>query len=248
MSGKYFNPLNEQNELYGFDLQTIDVYQYTHWLDGRLPQTLDNDCFIDFEKYTVQFIKVIFLCVLKDDSGLYLGLNFKLYQTPYLWYYLLDKRHEHNDKLYIPNHFHPYYFSLSFTNQTKQALDFYKINGYVRYNPSNKLIDFLEFFRLIDKIHPVTHLLKNFKKDEYDCNTIVQKQGNINLWLDSINLIEFQAKPGSDYFSIDYNYEPTTSYDYLQGKMILLCSTDDIYLEYSHKKILRKHLKSQDKF
>ena len=97
---------------------------------------------------------------------------------------------------------------------------------------------------MLDAIHPITHVLKNFKKYENCDNTIVQKEGTINLWLDQTEIIEYQAKPGSDYFSIDYNYEPETSNDNLPGKMMLLCSTDKIALVHNHKKILRHQLKS----
>ena len=244
---QYFNPLNGVNELYGFSVETIGVQVYTHWLDGRFPQTLSDDCFIDLDKYTVQFVNVVFLCILQDDSGLYLDQNFCMTKTPFVWHYKPDKDNELNNKLFAPNYYHELYLSLSLTCKTKSIEDFYKLNKYINFNDICKYthkFSFVELFILMDKIHPITHILKMGMKTK-DGNAIVKKEGPFTLWKRHFKLDIFEGSSGHDYFSNHFNFDND---DYVYSSFshndILICATDDVFLAYTHKKIPRNKLKS----
>jgi hypothetical protein len=245
---EYFNPINRKNELYGFAVETVGLHVYTHWLDGNFPQTLSDDCFIDLEKYTVQFIDLVFLCVLQDQSGLYLGPNFCLTNIPFVWYYKPDKYDETKNKLFQPNHYHDLYLSLTFTNNTKSIEDFYKLNKYIKFDLCSKY-KFSELFRTLDQIEPITHILKLYKKNKYKGNVIVRKHLSLCLWKNYFKLDIFKGTIGHDYFSNHLSFDYTNEYEHssFTHENILICSTDEISLVFEHKKILRSQLKCYEK-
>jgi hypothetical protein len=235
---QYFNPLNGENELYGFDLETIEIKQYTHWLDDKLPQVKENDMVASFDlsKWTIQFLDVIFLCILKADNGLYLSLNYQLSSIPFIWNFRPCKQTK--NKLFIANHFHPHYSLLSFTNQANNLEDDYKLNKYVKYHPGLTKRKFQDVFYSLDKIHTITHLFKLTNKTPF--NNIIQKEGKLNLCDENIDLDKHNDV--QDFFSFECNYE-NQYYDSCFAYGMLICGTNEIYLELDHKRIPRNKLK-----
>lgn len=173
----YFNPVNNKNELYGFSMEIIDILKYSSWTNG-VPKVLENTDpnkvgFIDLENYTIQNLTAIFLCVLKNDKGLYLSISnlkpnvylqlYELSSKPFIWYYRPNKIIGDNSiiklgQLYIPYVNHYFFYNLTLSNIPNNKLDFYRLNNYCIYSSSkNYLIPYND----LDKIHSISHIYKN---------------------------------------------------------------------------------------
>ena len=254
-NNNYFNPVVNKYELTCFDIEVVNILQYSIFPFGNSKwkcNNKDKSYFIDLENSFVQYYKIIFLIILRSECGLYLNYKYELTTIPTIWNYYININNNISI-LYLPNCYSGNYFSLTFTNYPLSLYDFFSIYKYCIFYEYNKKLQIKYFNMTFTKIDDLIQYLKvnidlllyKSKKNSNESSNIIYDESS-SLFNSDYNY-KLEILDETDNLLINSNYNPKTDnivFNYISKNEYLLTTIKTIKLENEWRKII---INSKDK-